>query len=205
VIANTFGPLPHAGNEPKSPRALNVSRTLTTAATPYGRSMQNRDEQQTPTRALPHGIAHESMAVQPLTLQARQRPIPVLTLLESVTTSPNRSLFRRGGAFPRSPTKISLGRQPIPPTAMRCRSRSAPPAQLLDHRNEFSSLRGSDSPRALSRDQKPNRPVEPPATRGGWLCADLFQPSNPVRFAAYHPQTSSNQSAVFHPRFRPES
>src|SRR4029077_5789915 len=156
------------------------------------------------TRALPHGIAHESMAVQPLTLQRDKDRSPFYLarvchhFTEPITFSGAEELSPgRQQDFSRSPTHSR--------TAMRCRSRSAPPAQLLDHRNEFSSLRGSDSPRALSPRSKPNRPVEPPATRCGWLCADLFQPSNPVRFAAYHLQTSSNQSAVFHPRFRPES
>src|SRR4029450_3946161 len=93
------------------------------------------------TRAAPHGIAHESMAVQPLALQRDK----------------NRSPFYFAGICPPSPEPISFStaQEPSPSrqqnfftapphslTIMSCRSDSAPPAKLLDHQGEFSSPRG---------------------------------------------------------------
>src|SRR4249920_3229005 len=156
------------------------------------------------TRPLPHGIAHESMAVQPLTLQRDKDRSPFY--LARVCHHFTESIALATAQAPSPARQQNFSRSPPhAPTAMPCRSGSAPPAQLPDHRNEFSSRRGSDSPRALSPRSKPNRPVELSATRCGWPPAGLFQPSNLVRFAGYHPQTSSNRSSVLHSRFRQES
>src|SRR4029434_8533015 len=146
------------------------------------------------TCALPHGSAHESMAVHPLTLECDEdrssfylaRVCHHFTEPIALSTAEEPSPGRQQN-FSRSP--------PHSPTAMRCRSGSAPPAQLLDHRNEFSSLRGSDSPRALYPRSKPDRPVERPATRCGWPRADLAPPTNPAPLAGHHPQNSSHQAA----------
>src|SRR5262245_8127251 len=112
------------------------------------------------TRAAPHRIAHESMAVQPLTLERNK----------------NRSSFN----FARvcyhftEPIAFSIAQEFSPGrqqnfftapthslTVMPCRSDLTPPAQLLDHRSEFSSFPRSDSPRALYPRSRPNLPVEP--------------------------------------------
>src|SRR5262245_2848307 len=112
------------------------------------------------TRAAPHRIAHESMAVQPLTLERNK----------------NRSsfYFARICYHFTKPIAFSIAQEPSPGrqqnfftapthslTVMPCRSDSTPPAQLLGHRSEFSLFPGSDSPRALYLRSRPNRPVEP--------------------------------------------
>src|SRR5215510_10490649 len=91
------------------------------------------------TRAAPHRIAHESMAVQPLTLECNK----------------NRSsfYFARICHHFTKPIAFSIAQEPSPGrqqnffavpthslTVMPCRSDSTPPAQLLDHRSEFSSM-----------------------------------------------------------------
>src|SRR6476620_10335315 len=97
------------------------------------------------TRASPHGIAHESMTVQPLTLQRdKHRSLFYFVRIRHHFTKP---IALSAAEEPSPGRRQNFSRSPPhSPTAMRCRSGSAPPAQLLDHRNEFSSPRGSDSP-----------------------------------------------------------
>src|SRR5215475_11756728 len=112
------------------------------------------------TRAAPHCIAHESMAIQPLTLERNK----------------NRSsfYFARVCYHFTQPIAFSIAQELSPGrqqnffaapthslTVMPCRSGSTPPAQLPDHRSEFSSFPGSDSPHALCPRSRPDRPVEP--------------------------------------------
>src|SRR4029434_670319 len=150
------------------------------------------------TRAAPHGIAHESMAVQPLTLERDKNRSPFyfarichhFTAPIAFSTAQEPSPGRQQNFFTAPPHSLTI---------MRCRSDSAPPAQLLDHRSEFSSLRGSDSPHALYPRSRPNHPVEPPATQCEYPRADLFQPNSRVPFVGYYPPTSSNRSSLFRP------
>src|SRR5215475_10053295 len=109
------------------------------------------------TRAAPHRIAHESMAVQPLTLERNKnrssfyfaRICYHFTKQIAFSIAQESSRGRKQNFFT-APTH-SL-------TVMPCRSGSTPPAQLLGHRSEFSSFPRSDSPRALYLRSRPNRP-----------------------------------------------
>src|SRR6266516_5045682 len=85
---------------------------------------------------------------------------PLLTLLESVTTSPNLFLLPSRTRLPPVAIRISSLLHAIPRSVKSFRSDPTLAEQLRDHRNGFFSPPASGNPRALCRQSKRHRQAE---------------------------------------------